>query len=90
MTTELSFPDVGAVTVPFADPESGAVVPVYLTRAEAEHLHDEHEARYAELLRVFRSLGAEPVWIHAHDPGAILGAFLRWADLRMMARGALV
>ena len=87
---ERSFPDVGALTVPFADPESGAVVPVYLTRAEAEQIHDEHEARHAELLRVFRSLGAEPVWIHAHEPGAILGAFLRWADLRMMARGALV
>jgi len=87
---ERSFPDVGALTVPYADPESGAVVPVYLTRAEAEQLHDEHEARHAEMLRLFRSLGAEPVWIHSHDPGAILGAFLRWADLRMMARGALV
>jgi hypothetical protein len=87
---ERSFPDVGASTVPYADPESGGVVPVYLTNAEADRLRDEHEARHAELLDVFRSLGAEPVWIESHDPGAILGAFLRWADLRMMVRGALV
>jgi hypothetical protein len=87
---ERSFPDVGALTVPYADVDSGGVVPVYLTRPEADRLRDEHEARHAELLRVFRSLGTEPVWVESHDPGAILGAFLRWADLRMMARGALV
>ncbi len=87
---ERSFPDVGALTVPYSDPDTGAVVPVYLTRAESDELREEHEARQAELLRLFRSLGTEPVWIDAHDPGAILGAFLRWADLRMMARGALV
>lgn len=86
---ERSFPDVGALTVPYADPESGSVVPVYLTRAEARQLHDEHEERHAELLRFFRSLGTEPVWIDSHDRGPILGAFLRWADLRMMVRGAL-
>jgi uncharacterized protein (DUF58 family) len=87
---ERSFPDVGALTVPYAEPGSGAVVPVYLTRAEAGRLRAEHEARHAELFTLFRSLGAEPVVIESHEPGAILGAFLRWADLRMMARGALV
>lgn len=87
---ERSFPDVGGLSVPYADPDSGGVVPVYLTRAEAERLRDEHEARYAELLHVFRTLGIEPVVVDSHDPGAILGAFLRWADLRMMVRGALV
>lgn len=87
---ELSFPDVGALTVPYADVRSGGVVPVYLTRAEAEARREEHEERAAELTRVFRSLGLEPVMVDSHEPGAILGAFLRWADLRMMARGALV
>jgi uncharacterized protein (DUF58 family) len=86
---ELSFPDVGGVTVPYADPSSGAVVPVYLTRAEARRLRDEHRARTAELFHMFRTLGAEPVVIDAHDPGAVLGAFMRWADLRMMVRGAV-
>jgi uncharacterized protein (DUF58 family) len=87
---ERSFPDVGALTVPYAEPQSRGVVPVYLTRAEAERLRDEHEERAAELTRVFRSLGTEPVTIDSHDPGAILGAFLLWADLRVMVRGALV
>ena len=86
---ERSFPDVGGMTVPYADPASGAVVPVYLTRAEAKRLREEHESRTAELFHTFRTLGTEPVVIDAHDPGAILGAFLRWADLRMMVRGAV-
>jgi uncharacterized protein (DUF58 family) len=86
---EQSFPDVGGLTVPYVDPASGGVVPVYLTRTETERTRDEHEARLAELFRVFRSLGTEPVVIDSHDPGAILGAFLRWADLRMMVRGAV-
>ena len=86
---ERSFPDVGGLTVPYAEPASGAVVPVYLTRAEADRLREEHETRYADLLSLFRSLGAEPVVIDSHDPGAILGAFLRWADLRVMIRGAV-
>jgi uncharacterized protein DUF58 len=86
---ERSFPDVGGLTVPYADPATGRVVPVYLTRAEAERLRDEHEARFEELLSTFRSLGTEPVVLDSHDPGAILGAFLRWADLRVMIRGAV-
>jgi uncharacterized protein (DUF58 family) len=86
---ERSFPDIGALTVPYADPVTGAVVPIYLTRAEAERLRDEHDARYAELLRLFRTHGTEPVVIDSHDPGTILAAFLRWADLRVMARGAV-
>jgi hypothetical protein len=86
---ERTFPDVGGITVPYADARSGAVVPVYLSRAEAESLRVEHEARGAELTRVFRSLGTEPVEVSSADPGDVLGAFLRWADLRVMARGAV-
>jgi hypothetical protein len=86
---ERSFPEVGGLTVPYADPSTGAVVPVYLTRAEAERLRDEHEARTAGLFHTFRSFGTEPVLVGSHDPGAILTSFLRWADLRMMVRGAV-
>ncbi len=86
---ERSFPDVGALTVPYADPVTGAVVPIYLTRVEAKRLRGEHEARYEDLQRLFRAHGTEPVVIDSHDAGDVLGAFLRWADLRMMARGAL-
>jgi uncharacterized protein (DUF58 family) len=86
---ERTFPDVGGITVPYADPATGRVVPVYLTQEEAERQRLENETRSAELTQTFRSLGAEPVVVGSHDPGDVLASFLRWADLRVMARGAL-
>ena len=86
---ERSFPDVGGVTVPYADSTDGRVVPVYLTRAEADRLRSEHEARLENLTRIFRSLGTEPVTVASHEPGELIGAFLRWADLRVLVRGAV-
>ncbi|HET7572094.1 MAG TPA: DUF58 domain-containing protein [Gaiellaceae bacterium] len=85
---EASFPDVGGITVPFAHTD-GAVVPLHLTRREARRLRDENEARAAERTRLFRTLGCEPVTVHSHLPADVLASFLRWADLRMMARGAV-
>jgi uncharacterized protein (DUF58 family) len=86
---ERSFPDVGGITVPYADPSNGSVVPVFLTNREAIALRREHEARWDGLVRDFRSLGTEPVAVHRHDLGEMLGAFLRWADVRQMWRGAV-
>jgi uncharacterized protein (DUF58 family) len=86
---ERSFPDVGGLTVAYADPRSGSVHPVYVTRREARRLRDAHEARWDGLVQAFRSLGVEPVAVHAHDLGDVLGAFLRWADLRQMWRGVV-
>jgi len=82
-----TFPLVGGVTVPYADPQSGRVSRVYLTRREAHRLRDEHEARLETLVRCFRSLDANPVVVHNHDAGSVLAAFLRWADLRRFVRG---
>ncbi|MBV8563080.1 MAG: DUF58 domain-containing protein [Actinobacteria bacterium] len=86
---ERTFPDVGGITIPFADPVTRGVAPVHLTRAEAERLRQEHDARWENRMRLFRSLGTEPVVVHAHDDQALLAAFLRWADLRVLARGAV-
>ena len=86
---ERSFPDVGGVTVGYAEPETGRVVPIHLTRREARRLRDEHESRYERLVKDFRSLGIEPVAVHSHDYADMLAAFLRWADLRLMWRGAV-
>jgi hypothetical protein len=86
---EASFPDVGGITVPFADPATGATVPVFLSRREARRLREENESRADRLTRVFRSLGTEPVPVESHGPANVLAAFLRWADLRLMARGAV-
>ena len=86
---EATFPDVGGITVPFSDPATGAIVPVHLTRREARRLRTENEQRAERLTRVFRSFGTEPVPVESHDPADVLASFLRWADLRLMARGAV-
>jgi uncharacterized protein (DUF58 family) len=87
---ERTFPDVGGISVPYADPARSGVSPIYVTRREAKALRLEHELRYHDLIRGFRSLGLEAVGVTTHDLGEMLGAFLRWADLRMMWRGALL
>jgi hypothetical protein len=88
-TWERSFPDVGGITIAYAEPKTGRVVPVHLTRHEARRLRVEHEARFDSLVSFFHSLGIEPVRLHSHDYAEMLDAFLRWADLRLMWRGAV-
>ena len=84
---ERSFPDVGGVSIPYVEPASKRVVPVRLTDDEAARLRDAHEARWDRLVGDFRALGLEPVDVGSHEVGDMLGAFLRWADLRVMWRG---
>jgi uncharacterized protein (DUF58 family) len=86
---ERSFPDVGGVSIPYADPRTGGVCPVRMSAKEAARMREEHEQRWATLYRDFRTLGIEPVAVQSHDTGEMLSAFLRWADLRMMWRGAV-
>ncbi len=87
---ERTFPSVGGITIPYADAATGGVVPVYLTRREAAARRDEHEARAAGLTESFRTLGIEPVIVGSERADEVLASFLRWADLRVMARGALL
>jgi uncharacterized protein (DUF58 family) len=86
---ERTFPQISGVTVPYSDPKTGRVFPVYLTKRETARLRVEHEERWDSLVRDFRSLAVEPVNVHTHDLGEMLGSFLRWADLRQMWRGAV-
>jgi uncharacterized protein (DUF58 family) len=86
---ERTFPDVSRISVPYAEPGSGRVSPIYLTRKEAAAFRRAHEQRWTDLISGFRSLGIESVAVHTHDLAGMLDAFLRWADLRMMWRGAL-
>jgi len=86
---ERTFPDVSGISVPYAEPGSGRVSPIYLTRKEAVAFQRAHEQRWTELISGFRSLGIESVAVHTHDLAGMLDAFLRWADLRLMWRGAL-
>jgi uncharacterized protein (DUF58 family) len=86
---ERTFPDIGGITISYAEPESGNLVPIHLTRDEANRRRDQHEVRFDGLLGAFRSLGTEPVTVKSHDPVAMLKAFLDWADLRVLWHGAL-
>jgi hypothetical protein len=86
---ERSFPDVGGISTAYADPATGRVYPVYVTEKDARRLRTAHEGRWDGLVRDFRSLGSEPVAVHSADLGETLDAFLRWADLRQMWRGAV-
>ena len=58
---ERTFPDVGGITIPYADPRSGRAIPVYLTQREAAQMREANEQRWEMLTRDFRSLGVEPV-----------------------------
>jgi uncharacterized protein (DUF58 family) len=86
---ERTFPDVGGVTIPYTEPGSARVIPVRLSRRESQARREANEARWDRLTSAFRSLGIEPVGVTAHEPAGVLDAFLRWADLRQMWRGAL-
>jgi uncharacterized protein (DUF58 family) len=86
---ERTFPEVGGVTIPYADPTTGRIVPVRLTVKEAAQRREQNEGRWEQLVRDFRSLGTEPVAVTSHDLGGVLDSFLRWADLRQMWRGGL-
>jgi hypothetical protein len=85
---EQSFPDVGSVAVPVADPRSGRSELVRLSRREARELRSRNERRLADLLAELVSLDLEPVLLGTSDPFEIDRAFIEWAELRRLSRWA--
>jgi uncharacterized protein (DUF58 family) len=85
---EQSFPDVGSVAVPVADPRSGRTELVRLSRREARELRSRNEQRLADLLAELVSLDLEPVLLGTSDPFEIDRAFIEWAELRRLSRWA--
>lgn len=83
---EQSFPAVGGVAVPLADPRSGPVGLVRLSRREAAQRRQEQEARHASLLAQLESLGFPPVELAASDSEEVDRSFLAWAELRRWRR----
>jgi hypothetical protein len=65
------------------------VAAVRLTATEVRARREAHERRWADLLSGFRALGLEPVVPGGDELGDMLAAFLAWADLRLLARGAV-
>jgi uncharacterized protein (DUF58 family) len=83
---ERSFPAVGGVAVPIAEPRSGAVALVRLSRREARERREINVRRHDALLRDFQALGLDPVLIAASAPEEIDDAFHAWADARRRSR----
>ncbi len=85
---EQSFPEVGGVVVPIADPRAGVAQLVRLTRREAEKRRHNHEAHLQALLSELVSLDLEPVLLGTSDPHEVDRAFVQWAEVRRQSRWA--
>jgi hypothetical protein len=85
---EQSFPDVGGVAVPVADPRTGRLGLVRLSRAQARRRREENERRYHSLTAELESFGLNSVTITDSDPTSVDGAFIEWAEDRRRSRWA--
>lgn len=83
---EASFPAVGGVALPVADPRSGRVGLVRLGRRAAAARRELHERRHAELLTELESFDLRPVAIATSDPAGVDAAFVEWAEERRRRR----
>jgi uncharacterized protein (DUF58 family) len=79
---EQTFPRVGGVVLPVADPASGEVQDVLVTAREARERAAANEGRLEELRARFRRLGFDPVLLGTSDPREIGEQFRVWADRR--------
>jgi uncharacterized protein (DUF58 family) len=79
---EQSFPLVGGVTLPLADPETGGVRLVRLRASEAEARRGANVQRLRSLRESFVSLGIDPITLSRPDRRAIHAAFVGWAEGR--------
>ena len=85
---EQSFPAVGGVTLPLADPRSGRIALVRLTSRQAARRREANVDRQQRLLAELASLGLDPVILGTSDPHAIDRALIAWAELRKQSRWA--
>ena len=87
---ERTFPDVGGVTIPYADPATGRVVPVcaHATARRPACATSTRRAGTGSSATSARSASSRSR-VTSHDLAGVLESFLRWADLRQMWRGAL-
>ena len=83
---EQSFPAVDGLVIPFADPATGRVRRVRITRKDARRLRERNESRLAGLLADFESLGLDHVLVGESDPAAIVRVFTDWAEARIAYR----
>lgn len=85
---EQSFPAAGGVGLPIADPHSGAVALVRLSRRQASSRGEANERRLARLVADFEALGLAPIVLGTSEPDRIDAAFIAWAEQRGSGRWA--
>ena len=85
---EQSFPDVSSVVVPMAEPTSGKVRLVRLTRREARERRAANEERTRAAIGTLNGLGLEPIVLTTTDRNQIYSSFLEWHELRRLATRA--
>jgi hypothetical protein len=79
---EQSFPIVGPLVLPLADPGDGQVIEVRMTRRESRARREANEQRHKDLYSFFFALGLDPVLVSTSDPSEIDRTFLGWAEQR--------
>jgi uncharacterized protein (DUF58 family) len=79
---EQSFPAVGGIGVPIAEPRTGDVALVRMSRRQAAGRRAANQQRLAGLLVDFAALGLQPVLLGTSDPDGVDAAFLGWAEGR--------
>jgi hypothetical protein len=85
---EQSVPDVSSVVVPMAEPTSGKVRLVRLTRREARERRAANEERARAAIATLNGLGLEPIVLTTTDRNQIYSSFLEWHELRRLATRA--
>jgi uncharacterized protein (DUF58 family) len=86
-TWEQSFPEVGGLVVPYANPLTGRISNVRLSAKEARSRRARNEARFGRILGTLGALDLDPIVLSSTDPGHILDAFLDWGERRRFRRG---
>src|SRR5262249_60918187 len=79
---EQSFPPIGPIVLPLADPSDGQVVEVRLSRREARARRESNRRRRDRLLGRFVELGLDPVLADTSDDAEVDRRFLDCAERR--------
>jgi uncharacterized protein (DUF58 family) len=79
---EQSFPDVAGALLPLAEPATGRISHVRLSRKDVAARREENGARLRRTLELFDALGLDCALVSSHDPGRVLESFVAWAMAR--------
>ncbi len=79
---EQAFPAVGGVGLPIADPRTGTVALVRMSRRQAAKRGEANERRFARVLADCEALGLQPIVLGTSEPDRVDAAFITWAEQR--------